>query len=81
VNSFIRLLRYAKPYRVRLAWAVLAMTIYAAASALVIYLIRDILDELVEIVPGANLGKVLWRHGDGSYALIGYFALRNDPIE
>ena len=47
MNSFIRLLRYAKPYRVRLAWAVLAMMIYAAASGLVIYLIRPILDELL----------------------------------
>jgi hypothetical protein len=43
------------------------------------FLIKRIRDELVEIVPGANLGKVLRRHGDGSYALIGYFALRNDP--
>jgi hypothetical protein len=43
------------------------------------FLIKRIRDELVEIVPGANLGKVLWRHGDGSYALIGYFALRNEP--
>jgi hypothetical protein len=41
------------------------------------FLIKRIRDELVEIVPGANLGKILWRHGDGSYALIGYFALRN----
>jgi len=45
------------------------------------FLIKRIRDELVEIVPGANLGKVLWRHGDGSYALIGFFALRNDPAE
>jgi hypothetical protein len=45
------------------------------------FLIKRIRDELVEIVPGANLGKVLWRHGDGSYALIGFFALRNDPSE
>jgi hypothetical protein len=41
------------------------------------FLIKRIRDELVEIVPGANLGKILWRHGDGSYALIGYFALRS----
>jgi subfamily B ATP-binding cassette protein MsbA len=47
VNSFFRLLRYATPYRGRLAWAVLAMVIYAVASALVIYLIRPILDELL----------------------------------
>jgi hypothetical protein len=43
------------------------------------FIIKRIRDELVEIVPGANLGKVLWRHGNGSYSLIGYFALRNDP--
>ena len=43
------------------------------------FLIKRIRDELVEIVPGANLGKILFRHGDGSYANIGYFALRNEP--
>ena len=41
------------------------------------FVIKRIRDELVEIVPGANLGKVLWRHGDGSYTLIGCFALRS----
>lgn len=40
------------------------------------FLINRIRGGLVEIFPGANLGKVLWRHGDGSYALIGYFAPR-----
>ena len=41
-------------------------------------IIRSIRDELVEIVPGAHLGRILWRKGDGSYANIGYFALRSD---
>jgi hypothetical protein len=40
------------------------------------FLIKSIRDELVEIMPGANLGKVLWRHGDGHHSLIGFFALR-----
>ena len=40
--------------------------------------IKRIRDELVEIVPGANLGKVLWRSGDDSYSLIGFFALRSE---
>jgi hypothetical protein len=41
------------------------------------FIIRSIRDELVEVVPGAHLGKVLWRHGDGArYSLLGYFALR-----
>ena len=43
------------------------------------FLIRDILDELVEVVPGANLGKVLLRRGDGDRRLIGYFALEPSP--
>ena len=52
---------------------------YVVVDANPRFLIKRIRDELVEIVPGANLGKVLWRHGDGSYALIGFFALRNEP--
>ena len=47
MNSFFRLLRYATPYKGRLAWAVLAMVLYAIASALVIVLVRDIIDELL----------------------------------
>jgi hypothetical protein len=40
-------------------------------------LIRDILDELVQVVPGAYLGKVLLRRGGGpEWRLIGYFALQ-----
>jgi hypothetical protein len=40
------------------------------------FLIRDILDELVQVVPGAYLGKVLLRRGGGEeWRLIGYFAL------
>ena len=41
--------------------------------------IRQIRDELVELVPDTYLGKILWRSGDGAeatYANIGYFALR-----
>ena len=39
-------------------------------------IIKSIRDELVEIVPGANLGKILYRRG-GSYRNIGFFALRS----
>jgi hypothetical protein len=38
-------------------------------------LIRDILDELVQVVLGAYLGKVLLRRGE-NWRLIGYFALQ-----
>lgn len=41
------------------------------------FIIKPIRDELVEIVPGANLGKILWRGRDGGYTLIGYFALKS----
>ena len=44
MNSFFRLLRYAKPYKGRLSWAVLAMVVYAVASALLAYLIKPIFD-------------------------------------
>ena len=41
-------------------------------------IIKSIRDELVQIVPGANLGKMLWRHGDGErHSLLAYFALRS----
>lgn len=38
--------------------------------------IKSIRDELVEVVPGANLGKILYRKGDG-YSNIGFFALKS----
>jgi hypothetical protein len=39
-------------------------------------LIKSIRDELVEVVPGAHLGKMLWRHGDERHSLLAYFALK-----
>jgi hypothetical protein len=47
------------------------------------FLIRDILDELVEIVPGAHLGKALLRTGEESqpkWNLVGYFALQPPQV-
>jgi hypothetical protein len=40
------------------------------------FLIRDILDELVEVVPEVYLGKVLLRFSEHIRALGAYFALR-----
>jgi hypothetical protein len=51
---------------------------YAPVDSNPRFIIRSIRDELVEIVPGANLGKVLWRNRDGSHSLIGFFALRTE---
>jgi hypothetical protein len=49
---------------------------YANVSSNPRLLIRSIRDELVEIVPGAYLGKVLLKLPTGGYSKIGYFALR-----
>jgi subfamily B ATP-binding cassette protein MsbA len=47
VNALLRLLRYSAPYRLRLGWAILAMLVYAAASAGHAYLIKPILDHVL----------------------------------
>ena len=72
MNSFFRLLRYAKPYKGRLAWAVVAMVIYAVASALVIYLIKPILNEVLPTQRGLDrialaLIGLYFLKGIGSY--------------
>ena len=56
MNSFFRLLRYSKPYKGRLAWAVLAMVLYAIASALLALLIKVILDTVLP--SGQYLGAI-----------------------
>jgi subfamily B ATP-binding cassette protein MsbA len=45
VTEFFRLLRYAKPYRGRLAAAFVAMLVYGAASAVLIYWLKHIIDD------------------------------------
>ncbi|MFV0494827.1 hypothetical protein [Mycobacterium sp.] len=49
---------------------------YADVKANPIVVIRSIRDELVEVVPGTYLGKILYRMPRGSYEMIGFFALR-----
>ena len=44
MKIFLRLLRYAAPYRLRLGWALLATLVYAAASALLLAQIKTIQD-------------------------------------
>ena len=58
MNAFLRLLRYALPYRGRLAWAVLAMLVYALASACLAYLIKPIFDQVLPT--RERLGLVAW---------------------
>ena len=47
MNVFLRLVRYARPYRGRLVSAFVAMLLYAAASAYVAYLIKPIFDSVL----------------------------------
>jgi subfamily B ATP-binding cassette protein MsbA len=47
VNSFRRLLGYAKPYRGRFVAALAAMLVYAGADAGLIYLVKPIVDEVL----------------------------------
>ena len=48
-NALLRLFRYSRPYRGRLAAALLAMLVYAGASAAVAYLIKPIINK---VLPG-----------------------------
>ena len=47
MNPILRLLRYVIPYRGRLAAALLAMAVYAAASGLLAMLIKPIIDDVL----------------------------------
>jgi ABC-type multidrug transport system fused ATPase/permease subunit len=47
VNLLQRLLGYARPYRGRFAVAVAMMTVYAAASAMVAYQIKPMIDDVL----------------------------------
>ena len=49
MNALLRLLRYAAPYRLRLAWAVAAMLVYAVASAFLTAQIKAIPGHIVSI--------------------------------
>src|SRR5216684_4562944 len=68
-----RLFRYARPYRVRLSWAIVGMVVYAVGSAGLAYLIKPIFDSLlpkqqyVALTAWAIVGAYLLK-GIGSYA-------------
>ena len=47
MNAFQRLLRYATPYRTRLAWAIAAMLVYAGGSMYLASLIKPIFDQVL----------------------------------
>jgi len=47
VNEFLRLLRYAAPYKGRVAVAILAMAVYAYGSVRLVQLIKRIFDDLL----------------------------------
>jgi ATP-binding cassette, subfamily B, bacterial MsbA len=67
VNALLRLLRYSAPYRLRLGWAIVAMLVYAAASAGLAYLIKPILDSVLP--RQEQVGQVAW-------AIVGLYLLK-----
>ncbi len=67
MNPLLRLLRYSAPYRLRLGWAIVAMLVYAAASAGHAYLIKPILDSVLP--RQEHVSQVAW-------AIIGLYFLK-----
>ena len=67
MNPLTRLFGYARPYRVRLGLAVVAMVLYAVGSAGLAALIKPILDK---VLPNEQkLGFVAW-------AIVGVYLLK-----
>ncbi|MDE3154908.1 MAG: lipid A export permease/ATP-binding protein MsbA [Acidobacteriota bacterium] len=72
MTAFQRLLRYARPYRLRLAGAVVAMAVYAVGSAGLAYLVKPIFDSVLPqqrdlaLIAGAIVGFYFLK-GVGSY--------------
>ncbi|PYR20578.1 MAG: hypothetical protein DMF98_23430 [Acidobacteria bacterium] len=62
-----RLYDYSKPYRFRLAWAVVGMIIYAAGSAGLAYLIKPIFDSVLP-----NQERVAWT----AWAIVAVYLLK-----
>lgn len=57
MKDFLRLLEHARPYRGRLALAMVALTVYAASQAAFMYVIQEIIKAVMET--GAGLGFVM----------------------
>ena len=66
MTAFLRLLRFARPYRGRLLAALAAMGLFALASAGIAYLIKPIFDELLPT------GQEVWE--TAVLILVAYFA-------
>jgi subfamily B ATP-binding cassette protein MsbA len=71
-NTLRRLFSYAKPYRRRLGWAVVAMLFYAAGSAGLAYLVKPIFDQALPSQTGVAaiataIIAVYFIKGIGSY--------------
>ena len=58
MTVLLRLIRYAAPYRLRVAWAMASMLVYAGASAYLAYLIKPILDSVLP--HQAQVSTVAW---------------------
>jgi ATP-binding cassette, subfamily B, bacterial MsbA len=68
-----RLFSYARPYRSRLAWAVIGMVVYAAGSAGLAYLIKPIIDSGLEKRPDAASA---WGMAAIAWSIVGVYLLK-----
>ena len=57
-SPLARLFAYARPYRTRLVWAVVAMALYAVGSAGLAALVKTIFDNVLQ--DRSQLGTVAW---------------------
>ncbi len=55
VKDFLRLLEHARPYRGRLAMAMVALTVYAASQATFMYVIQEIIKVVMETGSGLRM--------------------------
>lgn len=57
MSDFLRLLEHARPYRSRLALAMVALTVYAASQATFMYVIQKVIEVVMDT--GAGIGFVM----------------------
>lgn len=74
MNEFLRLLRYARPYRGRFSIAVLAMVVYAAGQGGLGLLVRPLFDDGLRLVDGPDTSR--WSFGALAAAILGAYFLK-----
>jgi ATP-binding cassette, subfamily B, bacterial MsbA len=74
LNPLLRLFRFSRPYRGRLAAAILWMVMYAAGSAGLAYLIKDVVDKVLKTGTGFGVVATAIIVANLAKGLGGYFS-------